>query len=217
MIRVRNATVHATKRDVGRRSQIRGPGPPAGRAANGSRNSASGRRVSRARWYAIQKAVSETSCMGEFRLFRSLCAGSRCRNHTPGQVRWGRAASAPQSGEIGYIHVLTALPADGGYSSWARDCSRQRWRRRGSGGYRRSGRRLGLAKLHPRGRVVAGLLPAAYLALDAGGLQAARSRGIQQQVIDAQAGIAPVGIAKKIPERKNRLVRVEKSNRVGPS
>src|SRR6478736_8919095 len=68
---------------------------------------------------------------------------------------------------------------------------------RDAGGQR--GARLVL-QVHPRRCVIAGTLPAAHLAIDARTPQPLANRAVEQQVIDAQAGIASVGIAEVIPE-----------------
>ena len=67
------------------------------------------------------------------------------------------------------------------------------------------GLRRRIAELDPGRRVVAGLLPAAHVPVDAGGLQAAARRPrAQQQMVDAQAGVAGEGVPQIVPEGVDR-------------
>ena len=65
--------------------------------------------------------------------------------------------------------------------------------------------------------MVAGLLPAAHLAVDLGVDQPLGQRRAQQEVIDAQAGIARIGIPEIVEEGVDRLVRMVGPQRVGPA
>ena len=64
--------------------------------------------------------------------------------------------------------------------------------------------------------MVARLLPAAHVPVDAGAHQPSRRRRVEQQVIDAQPGVAPVGIAKVIPVGVDRLVGMHRPQGIGP-
>ena len=56
-----------------------------------------------------------------------------------------------------------------------------------------------------------------HIAVDAGGNQPAGKGRAQQQVIDAQAGVAGKGVPEIFPERVDPLIRVEDPQRVGPA
>jgi len=56
-----------------------------------------------------------------------------------------------------------------------------------------------------------------YIALDAGGDQPAGKGRAQQQVIDAQAGVAGKGFPEIFPERVDPLVGMQRAQRVGPT
>src|SRR5436309_3435042 len=72
-------------------------------------------------------------------------------------------------------------------------------------------------QLYPGRRVIAGLGLAAHPAVHARLKQARRELTGQQQVVDAQAGIALPVLAEVIPEREDRLVGIELPDRVGPA
>src|SRR6476620_6963387 len=71
-------------------------------------------------------------------------------------------------------------------------------------------------QLDPHWRMVAGLFPAAYVAIDARRLEARRELRAQQKMVDADAGIALEGVAKVIPEREDLLAGIKLAQRVGP-
>ena len=65
--------------------------------------------------------------------------------------------------------------------------------------------------------MVACFFPAADLFVDAGGLQARGELGAEQEMIDAQACVAAVGIAEIIPECIDHFGRMQFPYCVGPS
>jgi hypothetical protein len=65
--------------------------------------------------------------------------------------------------------------------------------------------------------VVAGVVPAAHLAIDARGGQAIGERRADEQMIEAQPGVAAPGEAEIVPEGVDRLARVQVADRVGPA
>ena len=65
--------------------------------------------------------------------------------------------------------------------------------------------------------MVAGLLAGANAAIDAGRLEPFRRRGVEQQMVDADAGIAGEGVAPIIPEGEDRLARMKMADGVGPA
>jgi len=56
-----------------------------------------------------------------------------------------------------------------------------------------------------------------HIALDAGGDQAAGKGRAQQQMIDAQAGVAGKGVPEIFPERVDPLIGMQGPQRVGPA
>jgi len=76
---------------------------------------------------------------------------------------------------------------------------------------------FGVADVHPGRSVVARLFPAAHVAVDARLLEPRAKPGIEEQMIDAQPGIALIGIAKIVPERIDLCLRVQRSNRIRPA
>src|SRR5215472_14814233 len=77
--------------------------------------------------------------------------------------------------------------------------------------------RSGIADVHPGGGVVARLFPAAHVAIDARLLEPGAKLRIQKQMIDAQPGIALIGVAKVVPERIDLRLRVQRTNRIRPA
>src|SRR5229473_3530400 len=71
--------------------------------------------------------------------------------------------------------------------------------------------------LNPDRGVIARLLPAANLAIDANADEPRRKRGTEQQMIDAQPTIAPEVISKVIPEGVDALLGMHPAQRVGPA
>lgn len=65
--------------------------------------------------------------------------------------------------------------------------------------------------------MIAGLLPATHLAINSGLLQSAGERGIQQQMVDAQAGIARPRIPKIVPKGVNPLLGMKLADGIGPA
>src|SRR5689334_2272667 len=72
-------------------------------------------------------------------------------------------------------------------------------------------------EFNPDRRVVARLLPAARGAIDAGALETRGERRAEQQVIDAQASVARVGVPEIVPERVDALAGMQRAQRVGPA
>src|SRR6516165_7892843 len=75
----------------------------------------------------------------------------------------------------------------------------------------------GVTHLDPGRRMVARLFPAAHVAIDPRLLEPRGERGIEQEMIDAQPGIALIGVTKVVPERIDLRVRVLRANRIRPS
>jgi hypothetical protein len=65
--------------------------------------------------------------------------------------------------------------------------------------------------------VIAGMLAAPRRTVDPGRKQTAGNRRAQQQVIDAQPGIAGKRVPEIFPEGVDLLVRMERAQRVGPA
>jgi hypothetical protein len=65
--------------------------------------------------------------------------------------------------------------------------------------------------------VITGPYAAAYFAVDAGSDKAAGNSRAQQQMVDAQTGVAAKGIPEIFPERVDPLIRVKNPQRVGPA
>ena len=55
------------------------------------------------------------------------------------------------------------------------------------------------------------------MAVDLGIEQPVGKRGAEQQMIDAQAGIAAIGVPEIVPEGVDDLARVQRAQRVGPA
>src|SRR5689334_7769934 len=70
---------------------------------------------------------------------------------------------------------------------------------------------------NPDRRVIARLLPAARGAIDAGAIEARGEGRAQEEVVDAQAGVAHVGVPEIIPERVDALAGMKRPERVGPA
>ena len=77
--------------------------------------------------------------------------------------------------------------------------------------------RFCIGKFDPDGRVIARVFPGPHIAVDAGSAQAAGKGWAQQQVIDAQSGVAGKGVPEIFPECVDPLIRVEDPQRVGPA
>src|SRR3981081_1047528 len=77
--------------------------------------------------------------------------------------------------------------------------------------------RRGCRELDPRGRMVAGIGLAPDLAVDTGIAQAAGEVGAEQQVIEAQAGVARPAVSHVMPEGIHRLLRMTGPDRGGPA
>src|SRR6185369_15091538 len=69
----------------------------------------------------------------------------------------------------------------------------------------------------PSRRMVARMLLAAHPAIDTRLHQARCECGVEQQVVDTQAGIAIPMLAEVIPEREDRLVGMQMPDRIGPA
>ncbi len=65
--------------------------------------------------------------------------------------------------------------------------------------------------------MIARLLPAADLAIDARAHEALGDRWAEKQMIDAQSGIALPGISEVIPKGVDALVRMQLAHRIGPA
>ena len=61
------------------------------------------------------------------------------------------------------------------------------------------------------------MFPGPHLAVDAGGDQAAGKERAQQQVIDAQTGVAGKGVPEIFPECVDPLIGMQRAQRVGPA
>src|SRR4030081_2069176 len=81
----------------------------------------------------------------------------------------------------------------------------------------RTDRSGSVAQFHPRRRMIAGFVPPAHGPIHVRRHEAAGDCRIEQQMINAQAGIPAVGVAKIIPERIDLRVRMQCSYRIGPS
>src|ERR1700730_7979216 len=71
-------------------------------------------------------------------------------------------------------------------------------------------------QLYPRRRMVAGFLPPAHGPIHIRRHEAAGDRRVEQQMIDAQARIPAICVAKIIPERVDRRVGMKCPDRIGP-
>jgi hypothetical protein len=76
---------------------------------------------------------------------------------------------------------------------------------------------LSVRKFDPDGRVIACPFAAPHLAIDLGGDQALRNGRAQQQMIDAQPGVAGKGVTEIPPESVDPVIRVQRPQRVGPA
>jgi hypothetical protein len=65
--------------------------------------------------------------------------------------------------------------------------------------------------------MVARLLPATRLAIDVGRDEAVGDRRAEQQMVDAEPGVAGERVSKVVPERVDPLVRMQRAQRVGPA
>src|SRR3954447_13073288 len=65
--------------------------------------------------------------------------------------------------------------------------------------------------------MITGLVPAARLAVDTGGLERLRQRRAQQRMVDADAGVARERIPPIMPEGVDALVWVKVADGVGPA
>lgn len=74
-----------------------------------------------------------------------------------------------------------------------------------------------ILNLHPHRRMVRRLLPPADLAVDFGFAQAGGQGGAEQQVVDAQAGIAFPAVIEVVPEGEDLRLGVQAADRVGPA
>src|SRR5689334_10607998 len=75
---------------------------------------------------------------------------------------------------------------------------------------------LGVAEFDPGGRMVARLVPPPDVAVHTGGGEAAGGRGVEQQVVDPQPGVAPPGAPCVVPECVYPSARVQVPQRVRP-
>ena len=74
-----------------------------------------------------------------------------------------------------------------------------------------------IAKLHPYGRMVTGVLHPSYVTIDAGALQTLHQSGTQQNVVETQTAIALPTVPHVIPKRVHRFFGMERANGVGPA
>src|SRR5215472_214990 len=74
-----------------------------------------------------------------------------------------------------------------------------------------------IAELDPCRGVIAGFLPAPHLAIHPGRDEPAGNGRVQQDMVDAQAGVSWPGIPEIIPKRINPLTRMEGAQRIGPA
>ena len=81
----------------------------------------------------------------------------------------------------------------------------------------RLGRFRLIGELDPSRGVVAGLLPSAYIAINARCRQTMDNGRAQQQVVNAKPGISGVSIPKIVPEGVDALARVARPQRIGPA
>jgi len=65
--------------------------------------------------------------------------------------------------------------------------------------------------------VITGLFPSADVAVDGRGIEAPRYGRAEQEMIDAQPGVAAVSVPEIIPKGIDTLVRMECSQRIGPA
>src|SRR5688500_903426 len=70
---------------------------------------------------------------------------------------------------------------------------------------------------NPHRGMVARFLPASNIMVDTRRNQAFVQRWIEQEMIDTQAGISPVGIPEIVPKRVDCFVRIKFSYRIGPT
>ena len=76
---------------------------------------------------------------------------------------------------------------------------------------------LRVRELNPCRRVITGLFPAANVAVDGCRFEAPRYDGTEQEMVDAQPRVAAASIPEIIPECIDALVRMERSQRIGPA
>ena len=74
-----------------------------------------------------------------------------------------------------------------------------------------------VTEFDPGGCVITCLLPATHLAIHAGSHKAARDRRAEQQVVDAETGVARPGIPEVFPKGVDALVWVNGAQGVGPA
>jgi hypothetical protein len=74
-----------------------------------------------------------------------------------------------------------------------------------------------IRKFDPDSRVIARPFAGPHITVDAGGDQAARKGWAQQQMIDAQSGVAGKRVPEILPERVDPLIGVERAQRVCPA
>src|SRR4051812_5203928 len=74
-----------------------------------------------------------------------------------------------------------------------------------------------LRERNPSRRMIAGFLPPPHIPLDTRRTKHVISRGVQQEMIDAYPRISGICIAKIIPKRVDRLLRIQLPNGVRPS
>src|SRR5437868_6254267 len=96
------------------------------------------------------------------------------------------------------------------------------WRKSALSGVRTPGmcksyRRLTIFKLDPGRRMIARPFPPPHLAVDVGGNQPRGRVGAEQEMVDAQPGIARPGVPPIVPEGVDRLCGVEVADGVGPA
>jgi len=85
--------------------------------------------------------------------------------------------------------------------------------------YAVAGLRVGLASLqfYPNRRVIAGVRLSANPLIDAGGFPARFGGGVEENVVDAQAGVSLPVLPEVIPEGVNLFVRKLRADRIGPA
>ncbi len=76
---------------------------------------------------------------------------------------------------------------------------------------------LRVRELNPCRRVITGLFPAANVAVDGCRFEAPRYDGTEQEMVDAQPRVAAASIPEIIPECIDALVRMERSQHIGPA
>src|SRR5215218_5888209 len=74
-----------------------------------------------------------------------------------------------------------------------------------------------VGELDPGRGVVACLVPASHVPVDAGGDKASRHRATEKKMIEPQAGVAAPGVPEVIPEGIDPFVRMERAYSVGPA